>query len=147
MLAQDGFGIQRRDLDIEDYIDIARRHKAWIFGPAFVGLVLAVVGRFRWPDTYVSVASIKVVPQQVPTNYIQANVNQAMQDRIMALAQYITSRNKLTSYINTYQLYPKEIERKPIDDVVEEMRKSVKITPIQTMAVGSSQNSVPAFQI
>jgi polysaccharide chain length determinant protein (PEP-CTERM system associated) len=147
MLAQDGFGIQRRDLDVEDYIDIARRHKAWIMGPAFAALVIAVVGAYLWPDTYVSTASIKVVPQQVPTNYVQANVNQAMQDRISSLAQSIMSRNMLTSLVNTLQLYPQDTARKPIDDVVEDMRKDIKITQPQAMAVGSSSNAVPAFQI
>jgi uncharacterized protein involved in exopolysaccharide biosynthesis len=147
MLAQDGFGIQRRDLDIEDYIDVARRHKAWIFGPAFAGLVLSVVGAFMWPDTYVSTASIKVIPQEVPTNYVQSNINQAMQDRISSLAQSIMSRTRLTSYVNTLQLYPKELAGKPIDDVVEDMRKDIRISPVQAMAGGGSQNSVPAFQI
>jgi uncharacterized protein involved in exopolysaccharide biosynthesis len=145
MLAQDGFSIQRRDLDIEDYIDIARRHKAWIFGPAFAGLVLSVVGAFLWPDTYVSVASIKVIPQEVPTNYVQSNINQAMQDRISSLAQSATSRTRLAAYVNTMQLYPKEVARKPIDDVVEDMRRDIRISPVQSMTAGS--NSVPAFQI
>ena len=146
MLAQDGYGIQRRDLDVEDYIDIARRHKAWIMGPAFAGLVISVVGAFLWPDTYISSASIKVVPQQVPTNYVQANVNQLMQDRISSLAQSILSRNMLTSLINTLQLYPKEMARKPMDDVVDEMRKDIRIGGIGSMTVGSS-SAVPAFQI
>jgi succinoglycan biosynthesis transport protein ExoP len=146
MLAQDGYGIQRRDLDVEDYIDIARRHKAWIMGPAFAGLIISVVGAFLWPDTYISSASIKVVPQQVPTNYVQANVNQLMQDRISSLAQSILSRNMLTSLINTLQLYPKEMARKPMDDVVDDMRRDIKIGGIGTMAVGAS-SAVPAFQI
>jgi len=147
MLAQDGFSIQRRDLDIEDYIDIVRRHKAWIFGPAFAGLVLSVVGAFLWPDTYVSVASIKVIPQEVPTNYVQSNINQAMQDRISSLAQSATSRTRLAAYVNTMQLYPREVARKPIDDVVEDMRKDIRISPVQAVATGTSSNSVPAFQI
>jgi polysaccharide biosynthesis transport protein len=147
MLAQDGYGIQRRDLDVEDYIDIARRHKAWILGPAFAGLVVSVVGAFLWPDTYISTASIKVVPQQVPTNYVQANVNQLMQDRISSLAQSILSRHMLTSLINTLQLYPKEMARKPMDDVVDDMRKDIHIGGIGSMAVGASANAVPAFQI
>jgi succinoglycan biosynthesis transport protein ExoP len=147
MLAQDGFGIQRRDLDIEDYIDIARRHKAWIFGPAFAALVLSVVGAYMWPDTYVSTASIKVIPQEVPTNYVQSNINQAMQDRISSLAQSIMSRNRLTSYVNTMQLYPKEMAGKPIDDVVEGMRKDIKISAVEALASGGASSAVPAFQI
>ncbi len=147
MLAQDGYGIQRRDLDIEDYIDIARRHKAWILGPAFAALVLSVVGAFLWPDTYISTASIKIVPQQVPTNYVQANVNQLMQDRISSLAQTITSRNELASLINTLQLYPKELARMPMDDVVDEMKRDIRIGGIAAAAVGASANAAQAFQI
>jgi uncharacterized protein involved in exopolysaccharide biosynthesis len=43
--------IQRRQMDISDYLDMARRQKAWILGPAFAGLVIAVVVAFLWPDT------------------------------------------------------------------------------------------------
>lgn len=147
MLAQDGYGIQRRDLDVEDYIDVARRHKTWILGPAFAGLVLSVVGAFLWPDTYVSTASIKVVPQQVPTNYVQANVNQLMQDRISSLAQSILSRNELGSLITTLQLYPKQTASKAMDDVIDDMRRNIKISGIGSTAVGGASNTVPAFQI
>jgi uncharacterized protein involved in exopolysaccharide biosynthesis len=38
-------------MDIEDYIDILRRHRSWIRGPAFVGLVASVVIAFLWPNT------------------------------------------------------------------------------------------------
>ena len=33
MQPTDSFNISRRTLDVEDYIDILRRHKGWIFGP------------------------------------------------------------------------------------------------------------------
>ena len=42
MQAQDTFSVPRRALDVEDYIDIARRHKAWILGPLFAALVVSV---------------------------------------------------------------------------------------------------------
>ena len=44
MTPQDLNSVSRRALDIEDFIDILRRHKAWIFGPTFAALVIAVVG-------------------------------------------------------------------------------------------------------
>ena len=62
MQVQDSLTVPRRTLDVEDYIDIARRHKGWIFGPLFAALVVSVVGAFLWPDTYVSSATIKVIP-------------------------------------------------------------------------------------
>ena len=33
MQASESFNVPRRTLDVEDYIDILRRHKGWIFGP------------------------------------------------------------------------------------------------------------------
>src|SRR5512138_1810730 len=133
MLGQDSLGVQRRPLDIEDYIDIARRHKGWIFGPTFLALVGTVVGAFLWPDTYESSATIKVNPQQIPTNFVQANVNQQLQDRISGLAQTILSRNMLQGLIQQHGLYKKELDRRPIDDVVEEMRKDIQIGTVTTL--------------
>src|ERR1051326_7162759 len=74
MQPQDSLSVTRRSLDIEDYIDVARRHKAWIFGPAFAALVVSVVVAFLWPDTYLSTAVIRVVPPQVPETYFPPNI-------------------------------------------------------------------------
>ena len=83
MQPSDPITVQRRPMDIEDYIDILRRHKSWIFGPTFLGLVIGVVVAFLWPDTYVSVASIRVVPPQVPTSLVQSNLNEDLTSRVI----------------------------------------------------------------
>ena len=62
----DYLGTPRRELDVADYVDILRRHWMWIAGPAFAGLVIAVVTAFVWPDTYVSYAVMRIVPSQFP---------------------------------------------------------------------------------
>jgi polysaccharide chain length determinant protein (PEP-CTERM system associated) len=145
MQVQDTFSVPRRALDVEDYIDVARRHKGWIFGPVFTALVASVVVAFLWPDTYVSSATIKVNPQQVPEMYVQSNVNQLMSDRIASIAQTVLSRPVLTSIITTYGLYPRDQQKKPMEDIVESMRTDIKISNV--MSVTSQQNRVPAFQI
>lgn len=145
MQAQDSFSVQRRPLDIEDYIDIARRHKAWIFGPVFASLVVSVVGAFLWPDTYVSTATIKVNPQQVPEAYVQSNVNQLISDRIAAIAQTVLSRPVLTSIITTYDLYQRERQNQPMENLVEKMRSDIRIGNV--LSVASAREHVPAFQI
>ena len=89
--------VRRRTLDVEDYIDVIRRHKAWILGPAFGALVVSVVVAFLWPDTYVSSAVIRVVPPQVPETYVPTNVNVEMTQRINTMAQTILSRGNLTN--------------------------------------------------
>src|ERR1017187_3318905 len=145
MQVQDSFNVQRRALDVEDYIDIARRHKGWIFGPLFAALVVSVVGAFLWPDTYVSNATVKVIPQVVPEAYVQSNVNQLISDRIGAIAQTVLSRPVLTSIVTTYDLYQRERQRLPMEDVIENMRKDIKISNV--LQVASSKDHMPAFQI
>jgi polysaccharide chain length determinant protein (PEP-CTERM system associated) len=145
MQPTEGFSVPRRSLDVEDYIDIMRRHKGWIFGPFLLTLVASVVGVYLWPDSYVSRAMVKVVPQQVPQNMVQSAVNQEMTDRINSMSQTILSRTVLTTIINTFGLYPRERSRKPLEDVIEDMKRKIDILPVGTMGSGSRQ--VPAFAV
>jgi protein tyrosine kinase modulator len=147
MQAQDSFGVARRPLDVEDYIDIARRHRGWIFGPLFAAIVISVVGAYLWPDTYVSNSVIKVVPQQIPEEYVQSNVNQMMTDRVIAIEQQVLSRDALASIIKTRGLYPRDLSRLPLEDVVEMMRKKITISPVQSVVWGSQSRTVPAFTV
>jgi len=150
MQPQESPTIARRQLDVEDYIDIMRRHKGWIFGPLFGAFVLSVVVAFLWPDTYLSTATIRVVPPQVPENFVPANVNMDVQGRVNSLIQLILDRATLTNIINTHNLYKKERERLPLDDVIENMRRDdIKCCPLLETANAqrSDRNQYPAFQI
>ncbi len=146
MQPSEGYSVSRRALDVEDYIDVLRRHRGWIFGPFLLCLVGSVVGAYLWPETYESRSVVKIVPQQVPEAMVQAAVNQAMADRVNAMAQTIMSRTELTTIINTFGLYPKERSRTVIDDVVEEMKKAIHIVPVASVTNDASK-AVPAFAI
>lgn len=139
----------RRSLDLEDYLDMVRRHMAWIVGPAFAGLVIAVVVAFLWPDTYVSTATIRIVPPQVPENLVPTNVNTAMAERINAMYQTVSSRSNLTNIINSYNLYSRERQRKPLEDVIEQMRQAIRIASVMPVGQSTSdkERNMPAFQI
>ncbi|HSB16167.1 MAG TPA: GNVR domain-containing protein [Bryobacteraceae bacterium] len=126
----ESYNVQRRSMDVEDYVDVVRRHRGWIAGPAFAGLVIAVVVAFLWPDTYVSMAVIRVVPPQVPEKYVASNVNIEMTQRFSAMAQSITSRARLTDMVNAHGLYPGLRSRVPMEDVLERMSKDIKINPV-----------------
>jgi len=149
MQPTDGLGTQRRTLDVEDYIDLVRRHKGWITGPFLFTLVASVVGVYLYPDTYVSQAVVKIVPQQVPVNMVQSAINQQMSDRINSMAQTILSRTTLTTIINTFGLYSRERARMPIEDVLELMKKNIQILPVATPAgtSNSGENRIPAFAV
>jgi len=145
MQPTENFSVPRRALDVEDFIDILRRHKGWIFGPFLLTLVASVVGVYLWPDSYESVAVVKIVPQQVPQNMVQSSITNDLADRINSMATTVLSRNVLTTIINNFDLYPRDRKRMPMEDVIENiMRKSVVITPIMA---GTNGRAVPAFTV
>ena len=145
MQATENFEITRRAPDFEDFVDMVRRHKTWIFGPCWAGIVIATVVAFLWPDTYVSSALIRVTSSQVPDRYVQTNLNQMLAERISAISQGVLSRSTLTNIIQTHDLYPRERRRLPMEDIIEKMRtKHIRIGAINLQ---NSTKSVGAFPI
>ena len=61
---------------------------------------------YLWPDSYISQAVVKIMPQQVPESMVQSSINQQMYDRINSMEQTILSRSVLTTIINTYRSVP-----------------------------------------
>ena len=143
---QDPFAIQRRTLDMEDYIDVIRRHRAWMLGPVFAALVISVVVAFLWPDTYVSSAMIRVIPSQVSERMAPQVINAEMSQRVSSMANEILSRTALTNIINSLQLYPRDRKRLPNEDVVEMMRRDIKIGAVGLLAQQQNER-VNAFRI
>src|SRR5579871_2969201 len=141
----ESFSVTRRALDVEDYIDIIRRHKGWIFGPFLFCLVASVVGVYLWPDSYVSEARVKIDQQQIPESMVQSTAGQSqIWDRIQSMSQQIVSRATLTTIIQTKNLYPRERASKPLEDVIEDMRTHIHVDPIASQGGG---HLIPAFTI
>lgn len=138
--------VTRRTLDLEDYIDIARRHVAWILGPAFAGLVIAIVVAFLIPNTYVSTAELEITPAQVSDALVPAAVTQQLTDRIISMENQILSRTSLSTLIQDpkLDLYRKERAKEPLDDVIDEMQRNVHV---ELRGLDGSGRHASAFRI
>jgi polysaccharide chain length determinant protein (PEP-CTERM system associated) len=121
--------VSRRPPDVEDYIDMLRRYRSWILAPTFAGLVAAVIAAFLWPDSYISTAVMRITPQQVPQSLVPSAINSQMNERLTQMETEILSRTSLSELIQrpSLNLYPKDRQRAPLDDVVEQMRNDIKI--------------------
>ena len=108
---------------------------------------MSVVAAFLWPNTYVSSATIKVQPQQIPEAFVQSNVNQQIAERVNTMAQQVLSRTALTTVIQTFDLYPRDRARLPMEDVIEKMKKDIQIGQVASFGSAASGRTVPAFQI
>ena len=147
---QNFVSISRRPPDVEDYIDMFRRYRSWIIGPMFGGLVLAVVGAFLWPDTYVSTAVMRIVPQQVSEKLVPSVVSTMMAERLQQMQTEILSRSTLADLIHrpSLDLYKKERNRLPEEDIIQEMRnKYVKIQPLAVPGEMGPNRYASAFAI
>lgn len=145
---QSEISVSRRPPDIEDYIDMLRRYRSWIIGPAFAGLVVAVVVAFLWPDTYVSTAVMQITPPQIPERLVPSVMNSQMAERLQQMQTDILSRGSLTEIIQkpSLNLYPKERARMPMEDIVQDMKnKHIQISLINDVSLGGRGAS--AFQI
>jgi uncharacterized protein involved in exopolysaccharide biosynthesis len=106
-----------------------------------------VVGVYLWPDQYKSQALIQVKPQKVPQALVQSVVNQDLLDEINTMSNQIMSRSMLTSVIRNFDLYKRELARRPIDDVIEIMKSNIDIAPVaQSMSI-TGNRSVAAFSV
>lgn len=142
----DRASVSRRPLDFEDYISILRRNFRWVLGPAFAGLVISTVVAYVWPDTYVSQALIRIVPQQISTQVVPDITAQDITDRINGMAQSIESHNTLSTIITSFNLYPKELKSAPLEDVLSEMKKAIKIKPVEGVT-NVTGKELPAMQV
>lgn len=140
--------VSRRPPDVEDYIDMLRRYRSWIIGPTFAGLVLSVMVAFFWPDTYISVAVMRITPQQIPENLVPSAVTTQIAERLSSMQTEILSRTTLSDLIKkpSLDLYKRDQQRKPMEDIVEEMRRNIRIVLLDVAAQGRHRGA-SAFQI
>ena len=129
MVATQSFSISRRTLDVEDYIDIGRRHAGWIAGPLFFGMVVSICVAFVLPNEYKSQATLEIRPAQISENILQTTTNTSLNERIQQMETEIESHSSLSTIINDprLMLYKEELRTKPLEDVIEEMKSAIRI--------------------
>src|SRR3954471_25011149 len=97
MVATQSFSIARRTLDVEDYIDIGRRHVGWIVGPAFFGVVVSICVAFMLPNVYTSRATMQITPAQISESMVQSTISNSLNERIQQMETQILSRTELST--------------------------------------------------
>ena len=78
----------------EDLARILRKHIWWVLVPfALVSAGTAAVAR-KLPDRYYSEAIVRVVPQQVPDQYVKSQQTENIQDRLSSMQAQVLSRTR-----------------------------------------------------
>ncbi|HUL71535.1 MAG TPA: GNVR domain-containing protein [Vicinamibacterales bacterium] len=111
----------------EDLLAILRKRIWWVLVPfAFVAAGTAAVAR-KLPDRYYSESLVRVVPQQVPEEFVKSTLTTRLDDRLQAMSAQILSRTRLERVIEDFNLYPDERRKGIMEDVIQQMRDDVSI--------------------
>jgi polysaccharide biosynthesis transport protein len=114
-------------LDIQCYLDMARRRYPQFLISVFVGWL--VVWGVSWilPVSYKSSTVILVEQPTMPKDYVVSNINEDLQDRMQNITQQILSRTRLLHIIDQLNLYGGGHSPLTPDEKVASMRKDIEI--------------------
>ena len=112
------------------YLDILRRR--WL---AFILPVVLIAGAgtaavLIWPPTYLAEGKILVQSQQIPTELVRPTVTSAAQERIQVIQQRTMTRDNLIAIADKFQLFPDKRPLMSVTELVDLMKKSTKIAPV-----------------
>ena len=116
----------------QDYLHILRRRRWMVLLPIIV--CWCVVWGVCWflPAVYRSEALILIEQQKVPEHYVVSNVAADLQERLQSMTQQVLSRTRLRRIIGDLHLYSNEWQKHSPDELVERMRKDIKIEVVDT---------------
>lgn len=117
-------------LEFADYFDVLKKRKWVLLVWLVVGLIGAGVAFLLLPKVYRSSTLILVESQKVPTDYIKPMAVDTIEERLIAIQQQIMSRTLLQKIIEEFHVYDDELKRQPLEDVIDLMRRNIKITMV-----------------
>jgi polysaccharide biosynthesis transport protein len=131
---------------LEAVLTVWRRRK-WVAILAFLAPLVAGVSLVVFPpNIYRSAATVLAERQQVPEFFVRATVTSAIDTRIQAISQEVLSRARLGALINQFNLYPDLRQRVPLDRLVEQMRRDIKLE-LKSMELKGLREATVAFTI
>jgi len=132
-----------RELTPADYLAMLRRRWMIVVLMAAIGAPLAYgISRFL-PTRYKSQTLVLVEPPAVTIGVRELDPADIGQ-RLSSMQQQILSRTRLEPVIRQFGLFPQDINRVSMDELVERLQKAIDVTPVAPMAETRASN-LPGF--
>jgi len=110
-----------------DVLAIVSRYKWLLVCPPLAGLFIALVISAGLPNVYESDMMISIVPQRIPDSFVQSTVTLRIEERLDTITNEAKSRSNLAKVITDFDLYPAQRASTPLDQIVDEMRASLRV--------------------
>lgn len=115
---------------IGDMLGICSRRKWIIITIAASVFITAAVVALSLPKKYRSTATILIEAQEVPSEYVKANISSYADQRIQTINQRIMGSPRLLDIVKRFRLYGARNDRVATEALIERMRSDIKFTPI-----------------
>jgi protein tyrosine kinase modulator len=132
------------------YLGVLRRRWLYFAVPFVSVLLVGLAAIYLWPATYFSEGKILVQSQQIPAELVRPTVTSAAQERIQVIEQRTMTRDNLLAIVDKFKLFPERRALMSPTQLVELMKKSIKIEPVaQPLAFsrGTSLNPTVIFTV
>ena len=116
-----------KDFTLDEYLEILRRRMWYIIIPFVLVVVGASIYAIIAPREYKASTLVLVSPQSVPEDLVHATVTSRVEERLQSIAQEVMSRTRLETIMTEFRLYEKERKHLSKEEVVELMRKNIKV--------------------
>jgi uncharacterized protein involved in exopolysaccharide biosynthesis len=134
-------------MGIVDYLDILRRRKWMMIIAAVLVMLVAAAVAALLPAMYRSQATILVEEQAVPQEFVRSTITSYADERIQVISQRVLTRSTLLQMIEKYDLYADRRDLATNDELIERMRRDIRLQPISTDSTRGGNRVVIAFNI
>ena len=122
--------MEQNNVGISELLAIIKRRKWYVVVPFLALFSIATATAFLIPPKYRSTSTILIEDQEIPKEYVSANVTSYADQRLQSINQKIIGTTRLLEIINRFNLYADIKKKKPIEEVVAKMRKDIKFNTI-----------------
>lgn len=137
--------------NLRDYVTILKRRKKSLLLPTLIIFFIAATAALVIPPVYKSKSTILIEEQDIPKEYILSTLTGYAEERLQTISQRVLSSTKLLDIINRYNLYSDKRKNWTSEEIIEKMRKDIKVDTISAEVddprAGRSSNVTIAFSI
>jgi polysaccharide chain length determinant protein (PEP-CTERM system associated) len=122
-------------------LQVAIKRRWWILIPASVIALGACTISLMLPNRYESTATVLVQRQQVPEHLVSSNTTVDVREALLTMTDAIISQTQLLRIIDEFSLYPEEKKHLAPEQLVELMRRNIRIEPVKKLGEPDDLNT------
>ena len=119
--------IEEEEKTLFDWLRQIRRRKYTGLLTAIVVWALAIIITFTLPAVFRSTATILIEQQEIPKDLARSTITSFADQRLNVINQRVMTTGNLFKIINEFGLYKDLLDKKPREEVLEEIRSAISM--------------------